>query len=135
MLVALVFSATFFVADWQKTAGSAFQFSKAGKIPSTDPVAARCPIANMQLVAPGPPGPQDGSANAPPLKHPEYLMKKFLSILASAAVLAMPLAVISAPAAAQTGAPAAAPAKAPMAAPAAKAKQTKAKATQKARNT
>ena len=33
-------------------------------------------------------------------------MKKFLSILASAAVLAMPLAIISAPAAAQTGKPA-----------------------------
>jgi U3 small nucleolar RNA-associated protein 14 len=33
-------------------------------------------------------------------------MKKFLSILASAAVLAMPLALISAPAAAQTGKPA-----------------------------
>ena len=32
-------------------------------------------------------------------------MKKFLSILASAAVLAMPLAVISTPAAAQTSAP------------------------------
>lgn len=34
------------------------------------------------------------------------IMKKFLSILASAAVLAMPLAIISAPAAAQTGKPA-----------------------------
>jgi hypothetical protein len=33
-------------------------------------------------------------------------MKKFLSILASAAVLAMPLALISAPAAAQVGKPA-----------------------------
>lgn len=38
---------------------------------------------------------------------PELTMKKFLTILASAAVLAMPLALISTPAAAQTGAPAA----------------------------
>ena len=47
-------------------------------------------------------------------------MKKILSILASAVVLAMPLAVISTPASAQTSAPAAAPAAAPApAAPAA----------------
>ena len=49
-------------------------------------------------------------------------MKKFLSILASAAVLSMPLAVISTPAAAHTGAPAV------------KAKQVKAKATHKAQH-
>ena len=97
-------------------------------------MAARCPFANMPLVVPGPPGPQKGSANAPPLKHLEYLMKKFLSILASAAVLALPLAVISTPAAAQTGAPSAAPKAAPKAAPAVKAKQAKAKATHKARH-
>ena len=62
---------------------------------------------------------------------PEYPMKKFLSILASAAVLAMPLAVISTPAAAQTAA--AAPA-APMAAPAAKAKHSKAVVKHKAKH-
>lgn len=54
-------------------------------------------------------------------------MKKFLSILISASVLAMPLALISTPVSAQTGAPAA-----PAAAPAEKAAPTvkaKAKAT------
>ena len=61
-------------------------------------------------------------------------MKKFLSILATAAVLAMPLAVISTPAAAQISAPAAAPAAPPKAAPAVKAKQTKAQVTHKARH-
>ena len=68
-------------------------------------------------------------------------MKKLLSILASAIVLAMPLAVISTPAAAQTpAAPAAAPAATPaapakadkaMAAKAPKAKKTKRKAKAK----
>ena len=53
-------------------------------------------------------------------------MKKLLSILASAIVLAMPLAVISTPAAAQTPA---APAAAPAATPAAPAKADKAMAT------
>jgi Na+-transporting methylmalonyl-CoA/oxaloacetate decarboxylase gamma subunit len=48
---------------------------------------------------------------------PESIMKKFISVLASAIVLALPLSVISTPAAAQAPATAA-PAKAEKAAPA-----------------
>ena len=60
------------------------------------------------------------------------IMKKFLSILASAAVLAMPLAVISTPASAQTGAPVVAPAATPTAKAPVKAK-AKAKAKHKSK--
>ena len=58
-------------------------------------------------------------------------MKKFLTVLASAAVLAMPLAVISTPVAAQTGG-AVTPA-APAAAPAEKAAPAASKGTAKAK--
>ena len=88
----------------------------------------------MQLVVIGHFDKQNHSANATTIKHLEHLMKKFLSIIASAAILAMPLAVISTPAAAQTSAPVAAPTTAPKAAPAVKAKQSKAKVTHKARH-
>ena len=58
-------------------------------------------------------------------------MKKFLSMLISAAFIAAPMAVVTTPASAQTAAPAAAPAKAAPA-KAAPAKAAPAKAAKKA---